>query len=75
MTRLYGSTGGDVLVAIDVANKQDDVLVQLRDVKQCQEYQNISKSIEIRRALKTRALPRKSIIFCALCFSAASYTR
>lgn len=31
MTQLYGSTGGDVLVAIDVAKKQDAVLVQLPD--------------------------------------------
>jgi len=44
-------------------------------IRNIETYLKISNSIEIREPLKTRILQRISIIFCALRFSAASYTR
>jgi hypothetical protein len=43
--------------------------------KNIENYRKISKSIEIRKALKSGVLQGKSLIFCALAFSAAAYTR
>jgi hypothetical protein len=44
-------------------------------VRNIETYLKISNSIEILEPLKMSRLQSNSIIFCALCFSAASYTR
>jgi hypothetical protein len=46
-----------------------------KDVRNIETYLKISNSIEIQEPLKTRVLQRISIVFYALRFFAASYTR